>query len=106
MRDSKAGFPVALRAAIGFCWLASSTNVGAAGDSLADLSRTLFDAGVTPYYLHLPDRVRGTAHFDVPEPEAQRLVAELATRLSGYLVPKLVREVPGAASKVPSAHLT
>jgi EF-P beta-lysylation protein EpmB len=71
-------------------------------DCLADLSRALFDAGITPYYLHLPDRVRGTAHFDVPEAEAQRLVAALAARLSGYLVPRLVREVPGAASKVPS----
>ena len=70
------------------------------------LARALFDAGITPYYLHLPDRVRGTAHFDVSEPEAQRLVAALSARLSGYLVPRLVREVPGAASKVPSAHLT
>jgi EF-P beta-lysylation protein EpmB len=75
-------------------------------DSLADLSRALFDAGITPYYLHLPDRVRGTAHFDVPEAQAQRLVAALTARLSGYLVPRLVREVPGASSKVPSAHLT
>jgi iron complex outermembrane recepter protein len=38
MRDSKAGFPVAIRAAIGLCWLASSATAGAAGDSLADLS--------------------------------------------------------------------
>jgi EF-P beta-lysylation protein EpmB len=75
-------------------------------DTLADLSRALFDAGITPYYLHLPDRVRGTAHFDVPEPEAQRLVAGLTARLSGYLVPRLVREVPGASSKVPAPHLT
>jgi EF-P beta-lysylation protein EpmB len=68
-------------------------------DSLAALSRELFDAGVTPYYLHLPDRVRGTAHFDVPEEEARRLMAALTARLSGYLVPRLVREVPGATSK-------
>ncbi len=80
--------------------------VNDAVDTLAHLSRALFDAGVTPYYLHLPDRVRGTAHFDVPEPEAQRLLADLTARLSGYLVPRLVREVPGAVSKVPSAHLT
>jgi L-lysine 2,3-aminomutase len=57
---------------------------------------------VLPYYLHLPDRVRGTAHFDVDEHFAQELVAGLAARLSGYLVPRLVREVAGAASKVPS----
>jgi EF-P beta-lysylation protein EpmB len=71
-------------------------------DTLADLSRALMDAGVVPYYLHLLDRVRGTAHFDVAEAEAQRLVEALSIRLSGYLVPRLVREVPGAPYKVPS----
>lgn len=74
--------------------------------ALASLSRALFDAGVTPYYLHLPDRVRGTAHFDVPLTAARELMAGLAAQLSGYLVPRLVREVPGAASKVAAAHLT
>lgn len=74
-------------------------------DTLAQLSRELMNAGVMPYYLHLPDRVRGTAHFDVAEAEAQRLVDELAKRLSGYLVPRLVREVPGAPYKVPSVPI-
>jgi EF-P beta-lysylation protein EpmB len=74
-------------------------------DTLAQLSRELLDAGVMPYYLHLPDRVRGTAHFHVAEGEAQRLVDELARRLSGYLVPRLVREVPGAPYKVPSVPI-
>lgn len=68
-------------------------------DTLARLSGTLFDAGVTPYYLHLPDRVRGTAHFEVAEARARRLVEALAARLSGYLVPRLVREIPGAPGK-------
>ena len=69
-------------------------------DTLQRLSVALIDAGVLPYYLHLPDRVRGTAHFDVDERVARELVDELTRRLSGYLVPKLVREVPGAASKL------
>jgi EF-P beta-lysylation protein EpmB len=68
-------------------------------ETLAELSRALFESGVAPYYLHLPDRVRGTAHFDVPEATARHLVSELTARLSGYLVPRLVREVPGARSK-------
>ena len=71
-------------------------------ETLANLSRALMNAGVMPYYLHLPDRVRGTAHFDVPEAEAQRIIERLSFRLSGYLVPRLVREVPGAPYKVPS----
>ena len=73
-------------------------------DALQRLSVALMDAGVLPYYLHLPDRVRGTAHFDVDERTAQQLIAELTARLSGYLVPRLVREIPGALSKVPSVR--
>jgi len=68
-------------------------------DTLKRLSVDLMDAGVLPYYLHLPDRVRGTAHFDVAEDRAQALVAALTSQLSGYLVPRLVREIPGAPSK-------
>lgn len=69
--------------------------------SLADLSEALFAAGVLPYYLHLLDKVRGAAHFDVTETEAVGLVTELRSRLPGYLVPRLVREIAGEASKRP-----
>lgn len=68
-------------------------------DTLERLSCVLMDAGVLPYYLHLPDRVRGTAHFDVTDERGRALVAELTARLSGYLVPRLVREIPGAPAK-------
>jgi len=68
-------------------------------ENLQQLSQTLFDAGVLPYYLHLLDRVVGAAHFEVPEPEARDLYAQLQSRLPGYLVPRLVREVEGAAAK-------
>jgi L-lysine 2,3-aminomutase len=68
---------------------------------LALLSETLFDAGVMPYYLHLLDKVSGAAHFGVPENHARALYGELLTLLPGYLVPKLVREVPHQDSKTP-----
>jgi EF-P beta-lysylation protein EpmB len=67
---------------------------------LADLSRALFDAGVLPYYLHVLDRVTGSAHFDLPEARAQELAGALAARMPGYLVPRLVREVEGAPAKL------
>jgi EF-P beta-lysylation protein EpmB len=67
---------------------------------LAELSRALFDAGVLPYYLHVLDRVAGAAHFDLPEARAQELAGELAARMPGYLVPRLVREVEGAPAKL------
>ena len=69
--------------------------------ALANLSETLFDQGVLPYYLHLLDKVKGAAHFDVTDTRAQQLIKQLLTQLPGYLVPKLVREVPKALSKVP-----
>jgi EF-P beta-lysylation protein EpmB len=69
-------------------------------DELAALSARLFDAGVLPYYLHVLDPVRGAAHFDVPDDEARTLHSALADALPGYLVPRLVREVPGARGKV------
>jgi len=69
-------------------------------DVLVQLSERLFEAGVLPYYLHLLDKVRGAAHFDVPDTTAQRIAGELAAHLPGYLVPRLVREVHGAPAKV------
>jgi len=67
---------------------------------LAELSRRLFEAGVLPYYLHALDPVRGAAHFAVDDERARALAGQLAARLPGYLVPRLVREVPGAPAKV------
>jgi L-lysine 2,3-aminomutase len=68
--------------------------------ALVELSEALFAGGAMPYYLHLLDRVAGAAHFDVPEERARKLVGAAAARLPGYLVPRLVREVPGAPAKV------
>ena len=54
---------------------------------------------MVPYYLHVLDKATGTGHFDVPEAKALELLKELQTRLPGYLVPKLVKEVAGGVSK-------
>ncbi|WGL15666.1 EF-P beta-lysylation protein EpmB [Microbulbifer bruguierae] len=70
-------------------------------DALAALSETLFDAGVLPYYLHQLDRVQGAAHFEVSDERARALVESIRQRLPGYLVPRLVREVPAEKSKTP-----
>lgn len=69
--------------------------------TLATLSERLFEAGVLPYYLHVLDPVQGAAHFDVPDDEARALVTQLREHLPGFLMPRLVREVPGEASKTP-----
>ncbi|MDQ4429635.1 EF-P beta-lysylation protein EpmB [Yokenella regensburgei] len=69
--------------------------------TLANLSNALFDAGVMPYYLHVLDKVQGAAHFLVSDDEARTIVRELLTLISGYLVPRLAREIGGEPSKTP-----
>jgi len=70
-------------------------------DSLAQLSEQLFSAGVLAYYLHQLDKVKGAAHFEVSDTEAIALHTALRQRLPGYLLPELVKEQCGAASKTP-----
>lgn len=67
--------------------------------TLAALSEALFEAGVMPYYLHAFDPVAGAHHFDVPDERARHLVRDLHSRLPGFLVPRLVREIPGEPGK-------
>ena len=87
----------------GGTWLLNQSvllkNVNNATGILCHLSETLFSFGVSPYYLHLPDPVSGTHHFNVDEQEARELYRELRVRLPGYLVPQLVREAAGVAYK-------
>lgn len=70
-------------------------------EALQALSERSFAAGVLPYYLYQVDRVEGVAHFEVDDDTAKDLHAQLTARLSGYLVPKLVREISGDSSKRP-----
>lgn len=68
--------------------------------TLHALHQKLFDAGVLPYYLHLQDKVQGTGHFMVTDDAAIALYQDLHAMSSGYCLPKLVREIPGAPGKV------
>ena len=68
-------------------------------DCLAELSEKLFDCDVMPYYLHLFDPVAGASHFDIEERRAKKIYADLQAILPGFLVPKLVREIPNKPSK-------
>lgn len=69
--------------------------------TLRQLSERLFQCGALPYYLHQLDPVAGSAHFQVSDQCATGLIEILREQLPGYLVPRLVREVPGAGSKMP-----
>ncbi|MFW0072400.1 MAG: EF-P beta-lysylation protein EpmB [Coxiella-like endosymbiont] len=74
-------------------------NINDNAETLIHLSERLFESGILPYYLNLLDRVEGAWHFEVNEIKAKNLVLHLMKRLPGYLVPKLVREIPGALAK-------
>jgi len=68
-------------------------------DTLHQLSRKLIQNNVLPYYLHLLDKTQGVSHFDVNKERAKKLITDLQSRLPGYLVPKLVEEIPGETHK-------
>lgn len=70
-------------------------------DTLQQLSERLFNCNVLPYYLHQLDKVKGAQHFAISDKTALSLVYNLQNQISGYLVPKLVRENCGEPSKTP-----
>ncbi len=76
-------------------------NINDSAEILALLSEKLFTAGVLPYYIHLLDRIQGAGHFEVDEWASQVIMRELNSRVPGYLVPRLVREVAGTPAKLP-----
>ncbi|MEY3182983.1 MAG: hypothetical protein RLZ35_968, partial [Pseudomonadota bacterium] len=74
-------------------------------ETLIALQKTLFDAGIIPYYMHLLDKIAGSAHFDVDLATAKALMIDLMSKLPGYMVPRWVKEQPFASAKIPIALL-
>lgn len=66
---------------------------------LIELSRKLWAVGILPYYLHQLDSVAGAAHFQVEPTAAENLWRALQSEVSGYLLPRLVQEIPHKTSK-------
>lgn len=67
---------------------------------LCELFGSLANRGIFAYYLHQLDRVLGAERFEVEEARGLELIKYLEEHLPGYAVPKYVREVPGASSKI------
>lgn len=65
------------------------------------LAKSLFEAGVQPYYLHVLDKVSGTTHFDVDISYTKQIYETMRSKLAGYMLPRLVREQAGASAKTP-----
>ncbi|WP_096084967.1 EF-P beta-lysylation protein EpmB [Agaribacterium haliotis] len=69
--------------------------------SQIELNHSLFKNKVLPYYLHVLDKVRGGAHFDIELSDARIIYEKMRARLPGYLLPKLVKDEPGQTAKTP-----
>lgn len=63
-------------------------------DVLKKLSETLFDLGITPYYLHHPDKARGTKHYQLGKQKGLEIYDALKKKMPGYLVPRYVIDNP------------
>ncbi len=68
-------------------------------DILKRLFEKLANHGIIPYYLHQLDRVAGSSHFEVTEDQGKQLMKDLSSQLSGYSLPKYVKEEAGKCSK-------
>jgi L-lysine 2,3-aminomutase len=70
-------------------------------EALSGLSEKLTAMAVSPYYLHQLDPVAGAAHFEVNDERALALMEAMRERLPGYMLPRLVREIPEDSAKRP-----
>jgi lysine 2,3-aminomutase len=75
-------------------------------DALTDLMRRLIALKVKPYYLHHPDRARGTAKFRLTLEEGRALVSALRGNISGLCQPTYVVDIPGGHGKAPAQDVT
>ena len=67
--------------------------------ALKSLFEKLANHGIIPYYLHQLDKVAGSSHFEVSEETGVQLMKELSSSISGYSLPKYVKEEAGKPSK-------
>jgi len=64
------------------------------------LGYSLLSMGVRPYYLHIMDRVAGTAHFRVPLSRAAEIWDALAAATGGMALPRLMLDLPDGGGKM------
>lgn len=67
--------------------------------TMKELCESLSNHGIFPYYLNQLDRVQGAAHFEVPEERGKEIMQELATQISGYALPRYIKEISGKPGK-------
>lgn len=71
---------------------------------LTELMRRFIALRIKPYYLHHPDKARGTERFRLTLDEGRALVDGLRGHISGLCQPTYVVDLPGGHGKVPVAN--
>ena len=69
-------------------------------ESLKELFVKMASLGVTPYYLHHPDKVRGGMHFYVSQERGREIYTRLRRETAGQILPHYVVELPRGEGKV------
>lgn len=68
-------------------------------EELALLFKMLVFNGVTPYYLHHPDPVKGAMHFQLSLAQGRQIYHQLKQRVSGFILPHYVVELSEGRGK-------
>lgn len=63
------------------------------------LLKALFELDIQAYYLHQLDKVQGASHFGIDDQQALSLYQTLEQSLPGFMLPRLVREIPSKKNK-------
>ncbi|NGX56806.1 MAG: L-lysine 2,3-aminomutase [Candidatus Anoxychlamydiales bacterium] len=74
-------------------------NVNDSFEALSKLYELLFEKNVIPYYLHQLDEIQGAMHFKVSIKKGKELIKGLRENVSGYMIPKYVKEKPFEKNK-------
>jgi len=69
--------------------------------TMRNLMKRLVACRIRPYYLHHPDAVKGTAHFQLPVSSGLKIMKSLHGHVSGLCVPHYKIDLPGGGGKVP-----
>lgn len=74
--------------------------VNDSAETIAELMERLLQIRVRPYYIHHPDRIKGTRHFWISPEKGLAIMAKLRGHLSGLAVPHYMLDLPGGGGKV------
>jgi lysine 2,3-aminomutase len=69
--------------------------------TLIELGQELLKIRVRPYYIYMPDEVKGTSHFKIPLKRALNIMEEMYGFTSGLAVPRFIIDLANGGGKIP-----